>query len=95
MENVMNWYNRQLEDANYNRLGLMAFILLVHTCLIVPATLLTICANGNDIVEFAIMGVLSFGVLAALLGDISSKITIPLFVASALIHLFIVLAYAF
>lgn len=93
MDNMMNWYNRQLEDANYNRLGLMAFILLVHTCIIVPATLLTICTNGNNIIEFAIMGVLSFGVLAALLGDVSAKITIPIFIGSSLIHLFIIFSY--
>ncbi|AHM62697.1 hypothetical protein D770_22250 [Flammeovirgaceae bacterium 311] len=95
MDNIMNWYTRQLQDANYNRLGLMAFILLVHTCIIVPATLLVIVQNGNSLIEFTIMGVLSFSVLAALLGDVSAKVTVPLFVVSALIHLLIIMTYAF
>lgn len=95
MDNLMNWYSRQLEDANYNRLGIMAFILLVHTCIIVPATLLMIVQNGNNLIEFTIMGVLSFGVLAALLGDVSAKVTLPLFVVSALVHLMIIVTYAF
>ncbi|WP_017730916.1 hypothetical protein [Nafulsella turpanensis] len=91
MENLMNWYNTKCEEANFNRLGLMAFILLVQTCIIVPVTLLLICVNGNDPIQFALMAVLSFAILVSLLGDMSSKIVLPLFIISSLIHLGLIL----
>ena len=91
MENLMNWYNTKCEEANFNRLGLMAFILLVQTCIIVPVTLLLISANGSDPIQFALMAVLSFAILVSLLGDMSSKIVLPLFIISTIIHLGIIL----
>lgn len=91
MENLMNWYNTKCEEANFNRLGLMAFILLVQTCIIVPVTLLLISVNGNDLIQFALMAILSFAILVSLLGDMSSKIVLPLFIISTIIHLGIIL----
>ena len=91
MENLMNWYNTKCEEANFNRLGLMAFILLVQTCIIVPVTLLLISVNGNDLIQFGLMAILSFAILVSLLGDMSSKIILPLFIISTLIHLGIIL----
>lgn len=90
MENLMNWYNHKCEEASFNRLGVMAFVLLVHTCIIIPATLLAISMNGNSTAEFTLMAVLSFAILVSLLGDMSSKIILPLFTISILVHLFII-----
>lgn len=91
MENLTNWYSNKCEEAAYNRLGVMAFILLVQTCIIVPATLLAISMNGNNGVEFALIAIFTFSVLVSLLGDLPSKIVIPLFVVSTLVHLAIIL----
>lgn len=65
MVNFLNWHNQQCEEASFNRLGVMALVLLVQTCVIVPATLLTISMNGNNAVEFAIMALLSFSILVS------------------------------
>lgn len=91
MDNLLNWYNQQCEEANFNRLGVMAFVLLVQTCVIVPATLLTISMNGNNVVEFAIMAILSFSILVSLLADMPSKIILPVFAFSTIVHLLIIL----
>ncbi len=91
MENLMNWYNHKCEDAGYNRLGVMAFVLLIHTCIIIPATLLAISMNGNNLVEFLLMTIFSFGLLVSLLGDLPQKIVFPVFGVSILVHLGIIL----
>lgn len=91
MNNLLNWYNQQCEEAGFNHLGVMAFVLLVQTWVIVPATLLTISMNGNNAIEFAIMAILSFSILVSLLADMPSKIALPLFAFSTVVHLLIIL----
>jgi lipopolysaccharide export LptBFGC system permease protein LptF len=91
MENILNWYNHKCEEANFNRLGVMAFILLVQTCIIIPATLLAISVGGSSLLEVTLIAVFSFSVLASLLGDLSSKKVIPLFIISTVVHLLVIL----
>lgn len=91
MENLLNWYNHKCEEASFNRLGVMAFVLLVQTCLIIPATLLAISMNGSNTFEFILIAILSFAILVSLLGDLPSKVILPLFAVSILIHLIIIL----
>lgn len=91
MENLTNWYSIKCEEAAYNRLGVMAVILLVQTCIIIPATLLAISMNGNSGLEFALIAIFTFSVLVSLLGDMPSKIVIPLFALSTLVHFAIIL----
>ncbi len=91
MEKILNWYNYRCEEAGFYRLGIMAFILLVQTCIIIPITLLAISMNGNNIFEFALIAILSFSILVSLLGDMSSKVIIPVFITSTVIHLLIIL----
>ena len=93
MDNLLNWYNQQCEEGSFNRLGVMAFVLLVQTCVIVPATLLTISMNGNNLIEFALMAILSFSILVSLLADMPSKVILPLFLVSTVIHLLIILTH--
>lgn len=90
MEHLTNWYTLKCEEANYNRLGVMAFILLVQTCIIIPATLLSISMNGNNLIEFVLIAISSFGVLVSLLGDMPSKVVLPIFACSTLINLAII-----
>lgn len=91
MENLTKWYDNQCDVANYNRLGVMAFVLLVQTCIIIPATLLAVSMNGNNTIEFVLIAIFSFSVLVAFLGDAPSKIFVPLFVVSTIVHLGIIL----
>ena len=91
MDNLMNWYNDQCEDGQFNRLGVMAFVLLVQTCIIIPVTLLSISMNGNSNIGFALMAIFSFAVLVSFLGDLPIKFIIPLFALSTLVHLAIIL----
>lgn len=95
MNHILNWYSRQLPEADFHRVGLIAFILLFHTCIVVPATLLTIVMNGSSTIDFAIMCVLGFTILASLLGDLPAKITIPVFLVSTLVHVLIIITYFF
>ena len=91
MDNLLNWYNNACEEASFNRLGVMAFVLLIQTCVIVPATLLLIGLNGNNSIEFALTAIFSFAILVSLLADMPSKIILPLFAVSILVHLGIIL----
>lgn len=93
MEHILNWYQLKLEKAEFFRLGIMAFVLLVQMNVIVPATLLAITMNGGDIIALGICATFSFGLLVLLIGGAHPKITIPLFIISTLVHLGIVVAY--
>ncbi|WP_224999157.1 hypothetical protein [Cesiribacter sp. SM1] len=91
MENILNWYNIKCEEANFNRLGVMAFVLLIQTCIIIPATLLAISTGGGSLLEVTTIAILSFSVLASLLGDLPSTKVIPLFIISTVVHLLVIL----
>lgn len=91
MDNLFNWYNNKCEEAAFNRLGVMAFVLLVQTCIVVPATLLSISINGNSSMDFILMAIFSFAILVSLLGDLPAKIILPLFAVSLLVYLTIIL----
>lgn len=95
MEKLFSWYNQQCDEADFNRLGIMAFILLFQTCLVVPAAVLLISMNGSNIIELGIIAVLSFSILVSLLSDAPAKVILPLFLVSTAVHLFIILLNAF
>lgn len=90
MENLMSWYDHKLKDADFYRLGIMAFILLVQANVLIPATLLAISMNGGSSFEFAICTAFSFGLLVSLLGGAPAKFTLPLFIVSTVVHLLII-----
>lgn len=94
MEKILNWYGQQCEEADFNRIGIMAFILLFQTCLVVPAAVLLISMNGQNLIELAIIAVLSFSLLVSLLGDAPARVVIPLFLISTIVHLFIIVLNA-
>ncbi len=90
MAYLMNWYQHKLEHADFYRLGIMAFVLLVQANVLVPATLLAISMNSGSTIEFGICAIFSFALLATLLSGASVRITIPLFLISTVIHLYII-----
>lgn len=93
MEHILNWYQVKLEKAEFFRLGIMAFVLLVQMNVIVPATLLAITMNGGGILALGTCAAFSFGLLVLLIGGAHPKITIPLFIVSTVVHLSIIFAH--
>lgn len=92
MASLMNWYQLKLENVEFYRLGVMAFVLLVQANVLVPATLLAISMNSGSTIEFGICATFSFALLATLLSGASVKVTIPLFLTSTVAHIAIILS---
>jgi hypothetical protein len=95
MENLRNWYFEKCEEANFNRLGFMALILLLQTCIFVPACILLIGMNGGGAFQVGIIALLSFGLLVSFLGDLPAKMIVPFFLLSVVLQLFIILINVF
>lgn len=95
MERIFSWYSQQCDEADFNRLGIMAFILLFQTCLVIPAAVLLISMNGSNILELGVIAVLSFSILVSLLSDAPAKVILPLFLLSTVVHLLIILFNTF
>lgn len=91
MENVLGWYNQQLEAVKFYRLVVMAFILMVQVNIIVPITMLAITMNSGNVFEIMTCAALSFAILVSLIGGASVKTTVPLFAVSTVVHLSIIL----
>lgn len=89
---LLSLYNNKMRNLEFYRLGVMAFILLVQANILVPVTLLAISMNGVSSLEFGLCATFSFGILVALLGGAPVKVTIPLFIVSTVIHLYIILS---
>lgn len=92
MESLTTWYNHKLEEAEFYRLGVMAFILLFQANIFVPVTLLAISMNDGSVIEFGICTVFSFALLVSLLGGSPARVIIPLFGVNVIVHLFIILS---
>jgi hypothetical protein len=90
MENLKLWFNAKCDEANFNRLGLMAFVLLIQGCIFVPSTLLILSLNGGSTIEVATLAFLSFGLLVSFLGDLSARFIIPFFMLSGVVQLLII-----
>ncbi|WPP50720.1 hypothetical protein [Catalinimonas niigatensis] len=90
MENAIIWYRNQIEEAQFYRLGIMAFILLVQANIIIPATLLVISMNNGSTIAFVSCTLFSFAVLISLLAVMPAKVIIPLFIVSTIVHVFII-----
>lgn len=90
MENIMNWYKIQMDEAKFYRLGVMAFVLAVQMTF-VPVILFVISMYGGSAFAFAGVTICSFTLLVLLLGDVPVKVTIPVFIGCFLIQLAIIL----
>lgn len=92
MDSILSWYDKKLYGIEFYRLGVMAFMLLIHANVLVPAALLAISMNSGSSVEFAVCAIFSFSLLGALLSGAKVKFTIPLFLISTILHLYIILS---
>lgn len=90
MENFISWYNQKMDDAEYNRLGVGAFIILFHTCIVIPVTLLVLSYNDFNVVYIGILTFLSFAILFAMIAVMPVRMSIPLFLISTLIHIIMI-----
>ena len=90
MENLANWYNKKMEVAEFNRLGVGAFILIFHTCIILPATLLALNQNDFNIILIGVITTLSFFMLFTMIAVLPTRIIVPVFLISTITHLVII-----
>lgn len=81
------------EVLDYNRLLVMAVIIFVHTCLIIPPTLLVLLHSGAGDWPYLIVTVFSFAILVVNLAVMPAKVTVPVFISSTLAHLGIIFYY--
>src|SRR5262245_58957426 len=79
------------EKQQENKLGWIAFILAAQICALVPLTLLAISANGDHFVLWIPVIISSFVTGMVNLAGLPTKITIPIFLISALIDVGVIM----
>lgn len=84
----INWCNNQQE----NRFSWLAIALAGHGCVLTPLTIFAVVFAGNSIILFMAALMAMAIVLITNLAALPTKITIPIFIASILIDLGILLA---
>ncbi|UII31695.1 hypothetical protein LVD17_25735 [Fulvivirga ulvae] len=81
------------ELLDFNRLLVMAIIIFVHTCVIIPPTLLVLLHMQAGEWPYLVVTVFSFAILVSNLAVMSTKITVPVFALSTLVHAGIIFFY--
>ena len=79
------------ERQQENRLGWTAVIIAAQVLLLVPITLIAIASNGGQFVLWIPVILSSFVTLVSNLAALPTKITIPVFCASVLINVSIIM----
>lgn len=90
---LIRHYNNWAETLEFNRLLVMAVIILIHTCVVVPPTLLLMLHGDAGAVPYLIMTIFSFMILVSNLAVMPTRITISIFGLSTLAHIMIVIYY--
>lgn len=93
MSALIRKYNYWADTLEFNRLLVMAVIILVHTCLVVPATLLLLLHGQAGAIPYMIMTVFSFMILVTNLSVMPVRVNVAVFVASTVAHLLMVVYY--
>ena len=74
-----------------NRLGWLALIIAAHGCVATPITLIAIILSGNNIVFWFMAMAAMGGALVTNLAAMPTRITIPVFITTLFIDLFIII----
>src|SRR5262245_9902095 len=90
-KNVIQKFLAFSEKQQQNKLGWIAFILAAQICALVPLTLLAISANGDHFVLWIPVIISSFATGMVNLAGLPTKITIPIFLISVLIDVFVIM----
>ncbi|ELR70547.1 hypothetical protein C900_03528 [Fulvivirga imtechensis AK7] len=69
----------------------MAVIILIHTCVVVPPTLLLMLHADAGAIPYLVMTIFSFMILVSNLAVMPTRVTISIFVLSTIAHLMIVI----
>src|SRR5690242_10772105 len=87
----INWCIKQEE----NKLGWLAAAFLVHGCIFVPMTIVSIAMSGNNFIFIAIaLGTMIVAVTVTL-ATLSTKITLPVFFLTLIVDLIIIVGCLF
>ncbi len=89
LTNFMNWCTAQEE----NRLLWTGLGLGIHGCISTPITVLTLLILGGGLFPIALAIIAMTAVLVVNLAALPAKITIPVFAASLLVDVALVLAF--
>lgn len=81
------------EVLDFNRLLVMAVIIFVHTCLIIPPTLLVMLHTQAGDWPYVVVTVFSFAILVSNLAVMPTRVTVPIFAMSTLAHIGIIFYY--
>ena len=90
IRNLIQRFKDFCERQNENRLGWTAVIIAAQVFLLVPITLLAIAANGGRFALLLPVILSSFVTVVSNLAALPTKITIPIFCASVLINVSII-----
>ena len=90
MKDFINWYNKNVAIAQFYRLGVSAVIILVQTCIIIPATILLLAQSEFSNIIVGLSTVLSFSILVSIISGVRIQIPIILFLFNILTHLVMV-----
>ena len=86
MNQIINWYNNNLESLQFNRLGVMGAMLMFQTCIIIPVTILVTSTSAMFPVAIGITTVLSFSLLTICIAGLNIRIALALFALNILAH---------
>lgn len=88
-----NRFIQWTESLDYNRLLVMAVIIFIHTCVIIPPTVLVLLHTQAGDWPYLVVTVFSFAILVSNLSVMPAKVTVPVFALSTVAHIGIVFFY--
>lgn len=90
MREIINWYNHKMADAEFYRLGVGAIVILIQTCIVIPATILIIGGTSLFPAALVVTSVFSFAILVSLIAGLSVRLTTIIFAVSILTHILMI-----
>lgn len=90
MDAILKRFNSWADTLEFNRLLVMAVIILIHTCVVTPPTLLVLLHAQAGGFPYLVITFFSFLILVVNLAVMPTKVTIPIFAISTLAHLMII-----
>lgn len=93
MTAMLKRYNTWADTLEFNRLLVMAIIIMVHSCLIIPPVLLLMLHGEAGILPYIVITFFSFLILVTNLAVMPARVTVGVFLISSVAHLMIIAYY--
>lgn len=95
MNNTLEKFGDFMEEMQDYRLPIMAGMILIHGCVTVPITLLSLLYTGDSSWQLMLVTIFTFLILVSNLAVLPTKITIPIFIVSTAVHFVIIAVNVF